>query len=91
MKIYLAVNDWSTEDASGISTYAFDTLEKAKEEISKWIEEEKRECWDQAFDENGELLDGYELEQTALSWEIWESGYYISSHTRIEIRILEVL
>lgn len=91
MKIYLVINEWTFEDTNGVVTAAFDTLDKACAEANAWIEEEKGECWAQAFDENGEIVDGYKIERTLFGWEIWEDGYYAVSHTRIEVRELEVM
>ena len=89
MKIYLVVNDWATEDTSDVSITAFDSFEKAKKEFEKQKLEERCECWDKAF--NGEeIADGYNLDESAVLFEIWEEGYYISSHTRIQILEQEV-
>ena len=89
MKIYIVVNDWATEDTSDVSITAFDSLEKAKQEFEKQKIEEKTECWDKAF--NGEeIADGYCLDENDFLFEIWEEGYYISSHTRIQILEQEV-
>ena len=90
MKVYLVVNEWSTEDACGVATHAYDSYEKAHKIFEEVKEEEIRECWDKAF-EDGKLVDGYEVEDCNDHFEIWESGYYAASHTCIEIRELEVL
>ena len=90
MKIYLVVNEWSTDDASGVATSAYDSYEKAHEAFEKIKEEEIRESWDRAF-EDGNLVDGYEIEDCDGYFEIWESEYYAQSHTFLQIRALEVL
>lgn len=90
MKVYLVVHEWSTEDASGVATSAYDSYEKAHEAFEKIKKEEITEYWDRAF-ENGNLVDGYEMEEFDGYFEIWESGYYAQSHTFIQIRALEVL
>lgn len=90
MKIYLVVNEWSTETASGVSHLAYDSYEKAYEKFEEVKKEEITECWDRAFD-NGNIVDGYEVEEYDDHFEIWDSGYYAQSHTCLKIEALEVL
>ena len=89
MKVYLVVNDWATEDANDVSITVFDSFYKAKYELKKQREEECRECWEQAFN-NGKLCEGYCLDENDFLFEIWEDGYYVTSHTRIQIIEKEV-
>ncbi len=89
MKVYLVVNDWATEDASDVSITVFNTPEKAKGELLKQRTEEINECWEQAFD-NGEIRQGYYLDENDFLFEIWEDGHYVTSHTRIQIIEKEV-
>ena len=89
MKIYLVVNDWATEDSSDVSITVFDSLEKAKKEFQLQRKYEIGECWEQAFD-NGEIRQGYCLDENDFLFEIWEDGYYVTSHTRIQIIEKEV-
>lgn len=60
---------------------ACNTLKQRAEEIN--------ECWEQAFD-NGEIRQGYCLDENDFLFEIWEDGYYVTSHTRIQIIEKEV-
>ena len=89
MKVYLVVNDWATEDLSDVSVNIFDSLEKAKKEFQLQRKCEIEEYWNSAFD-NGEIRDNYRLNENDFWFEIWEEGYYISSHTRIQILEQEV-
>ena len=89
MKVYLVVNDWATEDSSDVSITVFDSPEKAKDELLKQKAEEINECWEQAFD-NGEIRQGYCLDENDFLFEIWEDGLYVTSHTRIQIIEKEV-
>ncbi len=65
MKIYLVVLEWTTEDGSDVDIEAFDTYEKALERFFERINEEKTAIsWVQeAFDENDNIIDGYEFDE----------------------------
>ena len=89
MKVYLVINDWATEDSSDVGITVFDSLEKAKKEFQLQRKFEIEECWDSAFD-NGKIRDNYCLDENDFLFEIWEDGYYITSHTRIQIIEKEV-
>lgn len=89
MKIYLVVNDWATEDSSDVSITVFDSLEKAQKELLKQRAEELNEYWNNVFD-NGKLREEYRLDENDFYFEIWEEGYYLTSHTRIQIIEKEV-
>ena len=60
MKVYLVVFEWSTEDDSDVDIEAFDTYEKATLRFQERINDEKTDMsWvHDAFDENGDILDG---------------------------------
>lgn len=90
MTIYLAICEWAMENASGVTTEAFYTPEKAREKINQWIEEEKNESWIGAFDENGILFDEYIINSGVDYWSIWEKNNYNNSYANISIRKLEV-
>ena len=61
MKVYLVVFEWTTEDDSDVDIEAFDSYEKAANRFNERIQEEKTDMsWiHDAFDENGDILDGY--------------------------------
>ena len=65
MKIYIVVFEWSTEDDSDVDIEAFDTYEKAALRFQERINDEKTDMsWvHEAFDENGDILDGYDFDE----------------------------
>ena len=65
MKIYLVVFEWSTEIDSDVDIEAFDSYEKAVMRFQERINDEKTDmAWIQdAFDENGDILDGYDFDE----------------------------
>ena len=65
MKVYLVVFEWSTEDDSDVDIEAFDSYEKAVMRFQERIDDEKTyESWVQdAFDEDGDILDGYDFDE----------------------------
>ena len=71
MEVFMVKNDWATDDSSDSSIRLFQTYEKAKEYYNEIILEEKSEFWSQAF-ENGEVVDGYVLDEGEDYFEIFE-------------------
>ena len=65
MKVYLVIFEYSTEDGSDTDIEAFDSYEKAAARFQERINEEKTDTsWvREAFDENGDILDGYEFDE----------------------------
>lgn len=65
MKIYLVVFEWSTEIDSDVDIEAFDSYEKAAMRFRERINDEKTDmAWIQdAFDENGDILDEYDFDE----------------------------
>lgn len=65
MKVYLVVFEWFDEDGKDTDIEAFDSYEKAAERFQERIDEEKTDMsWvHDAFDENGNILDGYEFDE----------------------------
>ena len=65
MKVYLVVFEWSTEDDSDVDIEAFDSYEKATMRFQERINDEKTDMsWvHDAFDENGDILDGYDFDE----------------------------
>ena len=101
MKAYTIVFEWATDDAEGTDVEVFDTYEKAVDRFNKIIEDEHDNSisWvGDAYDENGELLEDYELdcnepftdnEEHELWWHIEKkTDWYF--HDNLELRILEV-
>ena len=101
MKAYTIIFDWATEDASGIDVEVFDTYDKAVDRFHRIIEDENDNSisWvGDAFDENGDLLEDYELdcneqfadgEEHELWWHIERKNDWFL-HDHLELRILEV-
>lgn len=98
-KIYLVLFQYSTDDADGIDTQAFDTYEKAVNRFHELIEAEKQPdmSWAANAFENGELDHCYELDCSDFvdgqEHELWwyltcKVDWYL--HDFIELRILEV-
>lgn len=65
MKVNLVVFEWSTEDDSDVDIEAFDSYEKATMRFQERINEEKTDMsWvHEAFDENDDILDGYDFDE----------------------------
>ncbi len=99
MKIYLVVFEWSTEDDSDVDIEAFDSYEKAAIRYQERINDEKTDMsWvHDVFDENDEILDGYDFDEcppdtsleTYAYWSI-TNKYNWSMHDYIAIVQLEV-
>ena len=65
MKVYLVVFEWSTEAVSDTDIEVFDSYEKAVIRFQERIDDEKTyEFWIRdAFDEDGDILDGYNFDE----------------------------
>ena len=65
MNVYLVVFDWTTEEGSDVDIEAFDSYEKAAKRFNERIREEKSDMsWaHDAFDEDGNALDGYDFDE----------------------------
>lgn len=65
MKVYLVVFERFDEDGKDIDIEVFDNYEKAAKRFQERIENEKANMpWVQeAFDENGDILDGYDFDE----------------------------
>lgn len=63
--IYMILFDWSTTDSDGIETFLYHRFEDAVDKFNKLIKDERNPdiSWvgSEAFDENGNVNDGYEL------------------------------
>lgn len=101
MKVYEVIFNWSTEDENNIETAIFSTYKKAKKYFNNIIKNENDAeiSWvgDGVFDENGEVVDGYELncntdyskgkEEQDLWWCVWNKDndkYYDEIYLRIK-------
>ena len=101
MKVYAVILDWSTSDDSHVDIELFDTYTKAFQRFNEIIENEKNPeiSWvADAFDEHGEILDGYEFAEHIESdgsqefdcwWNITDKNDWYQ-HDFLEIRIMEV-
>ena len=99
MKIYLVAFEWSDEVGSDVDIEAFDSYEKAAMRFQERINDEKTDIpWvHDAFDENGDILDGYDFDEcrpntrleTYAYWRIKDS-YNWQIHDYISIVQLEV-
>ncbi len=101
MKVYAIIFDWATEDAKDTEVEVFDTYDKAVERFHQIIENENDNSisWvGDAFDDDGNLLDGYELDcneqftdgkEHELWWHIERDNDWFL-HDHLELRILEV-
>lgn len=65
MYVYLVVFDWSTEDDADTDIEAFSDYEKAAKRFNERISDEKSDIsWaHDAFDENGNIVDGYDFDE----------------------------
>lgn len=65
MYVYLVVFDWATEEGSDVDIEAFSSYEKAAKRFNERISEEKSDMsWaHDAFDEDGNLIDGYDFDE----------------------------
>lgn len=90
MKVYELRVDWATNDAEACVTTLYATEEKAKNDFHKEVEQAKQD-YTHAFDEDGNVADGWCLEEHNDYWEIYEAGYYVSEHCTITIDEKEVL
>ena len=89
MKVYLVVFEWSDEDGKDIDIEAFDSYEKAAARFNERIENEKANAFwvQEAFDEDGNILDGYDFDEykpdtrleTYAYWSIRDAYNYLRS------------
>lgn len=98
-QLYLVLMDWSTNDSDGINTFLYEKFEDAREKFRALIKDEHNPdiSWvGGCFDENGEPLDGYDLEcnddgdKKDLYWRFVDIADY-NRHTFIDLKIMEVL
>lgn len=88
--VYEVKVDWTTNDDQGCTTEIYSTEEKAIKSFNFEVVQAMQDygCFDE---ETGELDDGWSLDKGNNFWELWESGYYNSSHCTITITEKEVL
>ncbi len=101
MKIYGVIFDWSTSDDSLVEIELFDTYRKAFDRFNEIIANEKKPeiSWvADAFDEKGNVSDGYEFDEHIESdglqefdcwWNITDKNDWYQ-HDFLELRIMEV-
>lgn len=90
MKVFELRIDWATDDSNDVGTMLYSTHEKAKAEFLEEIEAAKTD-YDQAFNEDGTLCDGWVLDDGKDFWELYQDGYYCFNHCTITITEKEVL
>lgn len=88
--VYLVINEWANEEASYTSITVFEKHEDARKEMQKQIEQEINENMTGAF-ENGEVIDGFCVDEGVDCWECWEDSYCVDNHVTIRIEKKEVL
>lgn len=79
-KVYLVIEDYSSDYEHGNIIRCFGTYDKAKEYFDKIIEDYKRN--DMLFDEVEEDID---------SFSTYESGYYSQNHNDLSIEVHSIL
>lgn len=98
--IYLILFDWSTTDSDGIETYLYRDYENARRKFDELI---TSECdadmsWvgSEAFDENGNVTEDYELDSNAdditareLYWHIADKSDY-TRRSFIDLLVREI-
>lgn len=90
MEVFELRTDWANEDSNDVDTMLYETHEKAKAAFLEEIEAAKVD-YDQAFDEDGTLCDGWVLDESVDFWELYQDNYYCFNHCRITINEKEVL
>lgn len=90
MKVFELRTDWATDDSNDVDTMLYGTYEKAKAEFLEEIEAAKVD-YDQAFNEDGTLCDGWVLDEGVDFWELYQDSFYCFNHCRITIIEREVL
>lgn len=79
MNVYLVVFDWTTEEGSEVDIEAFDSYEKAAKRFNERISEEKSDMFwaHDAFDEDGNVLDGYDFDECPPDMRLETYAYWI--------------
>ncbi len=101
MKIYMVMFDWSTQDNSDIEVELFDNYQKAYKRFNEIIANEK--VFDiswvaDAFDNKGNLLENYELDEHIESDGINEFDCWLNitnkndwnTHDFLDLKVMEV-
>lgn len=97
---FMVTLDWSTDDGADVERELYENYREAEVRFKKLIEDEKNPklSWvgSDAFDEHGNLNDGYELDYCFSDtdgarqyWEVAESGNYIF-HTLISLQQIKI-
>lgn len=91
-RIWCISISWANESCgeNGANTIIYANEEAARHDFLQLIKSEKKECWSSAFDENGEIIDGYCVEETADYFEIWEDGCHSSNYTCFSLSSQEI-
>jgi len=101
MKVYMVMFDWSTSDDSAVEVELFATYKKAFDRFNEIIANEKifDVSWAaDAFDSNGEVIDGYEFEEHILTdgtneydcwWNLTDKNDWYC-HDFLDLKVMEV-
>jgi hypothetical protein len=89
MTVYELKIDWATNDAQDCATTLYSTEEKARVYFVQEVEQAKEDYY-HAFDEDGNLEDGWVIEERKDYWEIYAEGFYVSEHCTITLTKKEV-
>lgn len=84
--IYLLNGEWSTTDTD-IGTFidAYSTYENAIEAFNREVDIIKQIDYAHAFNSDGSLVEGYEMEVSETSFTIWKSDDYDGEHGSVEL------
>ena len=88
-KVYELMVDWATNDDQGCTTELYATEENAIKAFNFEIIQAMQDygCFDE---ETGELEEGWVLDKGNNFWELYEGGYYSTSHCTITITEKEI-
>lgn len=101
MKIYMVLFDWSTQDDEAVEVELFDTYQKAYKRFKEIIANELvfDISWAaEAFDENGNVQDGYDLDEHIDSdgadeydcwWNLTDKNDW-NTHDFLDLKVMEV-
>ena len=89
-KVWELKVDWATQDDSSCTTEIYSTEERSIKAFNFEIVQAMQDY--QCFDEEtGELENGWGLDKGNNLWDLYEIGYYSSSHCTITITEKEIL
>ena len=90
MKIWAIEHHWADDDTVEYQTTLYDSEEKARASFNALVKSAKEDSWGGVINEDGTVTDGYVLEETENSFDIFEEGFYIRNHEAIKLTQLDV-